>query len=64
VDKILTIDDIMTQNMIGELLKHLIDTSELGDFNSVTKFFYENLLQRLIKIFENDSNENKIKNAK
>jgi len=53
----------LSQNLFGELTKHLIDT-DLDEENEVQNTFYELLLPKLLKIFDDNSLDEKVSNAK
>ena len=48
---------------LGEVIKHLIDNSSF-DENPIQILFYKKFLMKLLEIFDKQSNEERIKNAK
>jgi len=62
-DKTTNHEDPIIQNMLGEVIKHLIDSSEYEEVQ-LQVLFYEKFLGKLLEIFDHSSNEEKIRNAK
>jgi len=62
-DRTINHEDPIIQNMLGEVIKHLIDSSEYEEVQ-IQVLFYEKFLAKLLEIFDINSTEEKIRNAK
>jgi len=63
IDNIVSNNEISSQNLFGELMKHLIDT-DLDEENEVQDIFYDQLLAKMLKVFDDDTSTEKSINSK